>query len=110
MDGMKKVCTKNGTNHDPKHNTSSVNHGDMGMYSRQRNCSLVFTDDVTADSRMNFEVYRSIIAARMQPITERVVHYLAMTASGEGQLLSVTKMECHPEKGQVTERTSSEIF
>lgn len=46
-DGMKR-----GT-HEPKHNTSSVNHGDMGMYSRQRNCSLVFTVDVTA-KRMNF--------------------------------------------------------
>lgn len=68
-DGMRKVSRKKETTHGPKHNTSSVNHGDMGMYSRQRNCSLVFTDDVTADSssRTNFEVYRSIITAHMQP-------------------------------------------
>lgn len=78
---MKKVFRKKGTTHDPKHNTSSVNHGDMGMYRCQRNCSLVFTDDLTVDSssRTNFEAYRSIIAAHTAEYfkTERVVHHLA---------------------------------
>lgn len=43
---------------------------------------------------MNFEVYGSIIAAQIQPITERVEHHLAMMPSGDGQL-SVTTVERH---------------
>lgn len=71
-DGMKKG--KKGTTHDPKHNTSSVNHGDVGMFSRQRNCSLVFTDDVIPEScsRMDFKIYRSIIAVYSRPNSSKL--------------------------------------
>ncbi|XDV43857.1 hypothetical protein PO909_012255 [Leuciscus waleckii] len=73
-DGKRRVWRRKGTAHDPKHTTSSVKHGDgssvmaWACMAANGTGSLVFID-VTADksSRMNSEVFRSILSAHIQP-------------------------------------------
>ena len=68
------------TAHDPKHTTSSVKHGGgcvmaWACMAASGTGSLVFIDDVTADksSRMNSEVFRTILSAHIQPNASELI-------------------------------------
>ena len=71
---------KTGTAHGPKHTTSSVKHSGWCVMAWACTAatgtgSLVFTDDVTADSssRMNSELYRNVLSAQIQPNASNLI-------------------------------------
>ena len=80
-DGKRRVWRRKGTDHDPKHTTSSVKHGGGSVMvwacmAANGTGSLVFIDDVTANksSRRNSEVFRAILlSAHIQPNASELI-------------------------------------
>ena len=71
--GWEQDKPRKGCAHEPKHTSSSVEHGGGGVMAAPGTCSLIFIDDVTGDrgSRMNSEVHRKVFSVptyrEMQP-------------------------------------------
>lgn len=63
MEWGKSGGKKKENDHDPKHTTSFVKHGDIGSLTASETVLLVVTDDeeTNCSNRMNSEVHRSIL-------------------------------------------------
>lgn len=81
---------RKGSDHDPKHSTSSVKHGGASVMAWARMAAsrtgfLRYIDDVTPDksSRKNSEVFQAILSAHILPKSFRTHWTMLHSACGQ---------------------------